>query len=404
MVRDHFSGVLSDLDRQVVDCVPPGGNWRDLPIDFASKRIQQIRESAIRGEGSRSTYYGRLRADRPSYTISTYFNRPGNGCFIHYDAPRLITVREAARLQGFPDSFAFSGEGRSRFVQVGNAVPPLLSFQVARLLPAGQVVDLFAGAGGLGLGFRWAGSKLVASVDNDASACRTHEANFPEGLTLQADLSVDSTHRETMAAIRDRLTDSMPLTLVGGPPCQGFSTAGDCRLDDPRNRLVFSFLRAVEALAPDTVLMENVPALMQRRGHGILSEVIGSLESLGYHTSVAVLHAEGYGLPQLRRRMFLMATRDPSSMRWPAPWRALMTPGNFARQPGLLAHCGAPAPVSVREAIGDLPSVSVERRDGEAEYAREPSSDYQQWARGLLPLDRFLPPPTVASGVQFDLR
>src|SRR5688500_4174595 len=99
MIRDHIAGRLSDLDRAVVAHVPPGGNWRDLPPDFPSKRVEQIRRSAAAGEGSRSTYYGRLRPDRPSYTISTYFNRPGNGCFIHPEADRLITVREAARLQ-----------------------------------------------------------------------------------------------------------------------------------------------------------------------------------------------------------------------------------------------------------------------------------------------------------------
>src|SRR5665648_607474 len=98
MILDHVAGRLSELDREVVDAVPPGGNWRDLPSGFGSKRVDQIRESAARGEGSRSTYYGRLRWDRPAYTISTYFSRPGNGCFIHPESPRLITVREAARL------------------------------------------------------------------------------------------------------------------------------------------------------------------------------------------------------------------------------------------------------------------------------------------------------------------
>lgn len=112
MIYDHAAGALSDLDREIVAAVPAGGNWRDLPETFASKRVEQIRRSAARGEGSRSTYYGRLRWDRPAYTISTYFNRPGNGCFIHPDAPRLLTVREAARLQSFPDAYRFFGEGR----------------------------------------------------------------------------------------------------------------------------------------------------------------------------------------------------------------------------------------------------------------------------------------------------
>ena len=105
MIYDHVSGCLSELDAEMVRAVPEGGNWRNLPENIHSARVRQIRQSAARGEGSRSTYYGRLQWDRPSYTVSTYFNRPGNGCFIHPSANRLITIREAARLQSFPDSY-----------------------------------------------------------------------------------------------------------------------------------------------------------------------------------------------------------------------------------------------------------------------------------------------------------
>ena len=68
-VTDHVAGTLSELDQRVVQLVPPGGNWRDLPEDFPSKRVQQIRANANAGGGSRSTYYGRLTWTRPSYTI-----------------------------------------------------------------------------------------------------------------------------------------------------------------------------------------------------------------------------------------------------------------------------------------------------------------------------------------------
>ena len=99
--------------------------------------LTRIRHEAARGGGSRSTYYGRLRWDEPSYTIATYFNRPGNGCTIHPEADRMLTVREAARLQTFPDHVEFSGPARARHAQVGNAVPPLLAAQVARMFRPG---------------------------------------------------------------------------------------------------------------------------------------------------------------------------------------------------------------------------------------------------------------------------
>jgi DNA (cytosine-5)-methyltransferase 1 len=190
-IFDHVSGRLSDLDADVVRYVPPGGNWRDLPEDFPSARVRQIRASAARGEGSRSTYYGRLAWSKPSYTISTYLTRPGNGCFIHPEQARLLTIREAARLQSFPDFVRFHGTLRQRAMQVGNAVPPLLAYHLCSTGEAGTAVDLFSGAGGFGLGLTWAGHELVTSVDIDEQACRTLERALPGHAVLRGDLSDD---------------------------------------------------------------------------------------------------------------------------------------------------------------------------------------------------------------------
>src|ERR1043165_3606815 len=111
MIPNHFSAKLSDLDLRMVREIPPGGNWKNIPVSVPSKRLEQIRQGFKEGKGSRSTYYGRLSPSKPSYTISTYVNRPGNGCFVHYDPKqqRVISQREAARLQTFPDDFAFTG-------------------------------------------------------------------------------------------------------------------------------------------------------------------------------------------------------------------------------------------------------------------------------------------------------
>ena len=152
-IPNHFSAHLSDLDMRIVEAVPEGGNWKDIPESIPSKRLDQIRESFKQGGGSRSTYYGRLRADMPSYTINTYFNRPGNGCHIHPSQNRVLSQREAARLQSFPDRFRFAGPQSIVNNQIGNAVPPLLAYQIAgQLGTPGVFVDLFSGAGGLGVG------------------------------------------------------------------------------------------------------------------------------------------------------------------------------------------------------------------------------------------------------------
>lgn len=390
MIRDHFAARLSDLDRRVVDNVPAGGNWRNLPADFQSKRIAQIRRTAAEGLGSRSTYYGRLDWGRPSYTISTYFNRPGNGCYIHPAAPRLISIREAARLQSFPDSYQFTGRGRSRFIQVGNAVPPLLAYALARGFRPGLAVDLFSGAGGFSLGFAWADHQVIAAIDNDASANATLQLNQRDAASpLLVDLGDAAVHSRAMAEVNVRLRGRRLDLLIGGPPCQGFSTAGNNVADDSRNRLVFAFVAAVERLEPRTVLMENVPALTWRGRHSVLDEVRRRLHGLGYDTAVKILHAEGYGVPQLRRRLFLQAFRDSCDI-WPAPTHKILVPNNLRYQPS--AGVGVVPPRTVRDAIGDLPLETAPDLDGEIDhYGSPPATDFQRWARGQETLDRLAP-------------
>lgn len=396
---DHVSGSLSDLDRDVVRYVPPGGNWRDLPEDFASQRIAQIRRSAAAGEGSRSTYYGRLAPDRQSYTISTYFNRPGNGCFIHPRAPRLISIREAARLQGFPDGYRLCGRGRTRFVQVGNAVPPLLAYQVAGALGrAGSFVDLFSGAGGLSLGFEWAGWEPVAAVDSDPACIATLLANGTDSTrALQRDLSAPETLAATLEEVVALNGGRDVEVLIGGPPCQGFSTAGSNRRRDPRNRLVDAFLEAVGVLRPRVVLMENVPALTFRGRRPTLQRALATLRAHGYTVDTAILHAEAYGLPQLRRRLFVQAVLD-GEVRWPAPHRRVVAPHQLGMQPGVGTDGEQPEPPTVIEAIGDLPAETSPDPDVPVRYAARASSAFQRWARGSLPVEELIPQrPAVAS-------
>ncbi|MBA2360680.1 MAG: DNA cytosine methyltransferase [Actinobacteria bacterium] len=405
-VFDHVAGTLSEIDAQVVAAVPPGGNWRDLPADFPSERVEQIRRSAAAGEGSRSTYYGRLSLDRPSYTISTYFTRPGNGCFIHPTAPRLITVREGARLQSFPDAFRFSGRGRARYVQVGNAVPPLLAWAVGSVLPRGQVVDLFAGVGGLSLGLSLAGHEILLSVDNDRSCIDAVKAHGHALLVQCADLGDVDTVASLAAIVHGRRDSRRPLVLVGGPPCQGFSTAGHNDADDPRNRLAFAFLDAADVLEPDVIVMENVPALMWRGRQHVLDAIVKRLEARGYLVDIAVLHAEAYGVPQLRRRLFLQARREGYAT-WPAPMRAVCDPAQPSLQPAAGEAVGRAAPTTVGEAIGDLPLGAADDADCPMAYVSElTTGPYSAWARGEIEITDLMPTvrPVTRGPAQLRLR
>ena len=129
-VSEQFMPRLSELDKYIISHVRPGGNYMDIPPDVKSVRIRRLQK-----EGGHTTCYGRLSPDKPSYTINTYFNRPNVGCNIHYSEDRLITVREALRLQSFPDSYKIvSSSKQGRNLIVGNAVPPLLAEVIAKEL------------------------------------------------------------------------------------------------------------------------------------------------------------------------------------------------------------------------------------------------------------------------------
>ena len=126
-VTEHFIPKMSELDKYIVSHVKPGGNYMDIPSSVNSERIKRLQR-----DGGHTTCYGRLLPDEPSYTINTYFNRPNVGCNIHYCEERLITVREALRLQSFPDSYVIvSSSKQGRNLIVGNAVPPMLAHVIA---------------------------------------------------------------------------------------------------------------------------------------------------------------------------------------------------------------------------------------------------------------------------------
>lgn len=129
-ITEHVLPTMSKLDQYICHHVKPGGNYMDIPDDVDSVRIQRLKR-----DGGHTTCYGRMLPEKPSYTINTYFNRPNVGCNIHYKYDRLITLREAMRLQTFPDEYEFvckSKQGKNLIV--GNAVPPLLAFVLAEKL------------------------------------------------------------------------------------------------------------------------------------------------------------------------------------------------------------------------------------------------------------------------------
>lgn len=380
---NHETATLSELDLQMIHTIPAGGNWRNIPDEIVakSKRLQQIRRS-----GGRTTYYGRMVWDKPSYTINTYFNRPGNGCFIHPSQDRLISQREAARLQSFPDWFRFYGSKLSRFKQIGNAVPPLLGYAIARKLKAGNCIDLFAGAGGLALGFKMAGFKCLLAVDVEENMCETLRKNNVAELVLKADLSKEETMQRVVEITQKKIDGKQLDLILAGPPCQGFSTAGNWNQDDPRNNLYIPLLQIVGKLLPKFVLVENVPGIRFMRRGEILKKIETSLREMGYRVRTELLRAEEYGVPQKRRRVFIFAHQEDEDACFPPdPYFAGSLDTRFGSDGQLLY---LPKPFTVRDAISDMPPISAgggaEVMEYDVSWIR---SNYQRWARGLLSFD-----------------
>ena len=385
MIFNHYASTLSDLDMQVVKCVPPGGNWKDIPESVPSQRLAQIRESYKAGKGSRSTYYGRLRPEMPAYTINTYFNRPGNGCNMHYDQDRTISQREAARFQSFPDDFEFIGSLGAINNQIGNAVPPLLAYQIAKNIPfKGQFVDLFCGAGGLALGFIWAGWQPIVGNDIDKYAVETHKRNLG-GDAIVGDINSE----EVFTAIVNKALQAkedhpeLPLFVLGGPPCQGFSTANTRRgAEDMRNWLFKSYVKIVKAIQPEGFVFENVRGILNLDKGRFFEMIKGELKECVEDIKVNQVSAANYGVPQRRDRVIIIGGKE-DLIRGFNMSEVSCVPKNG--QSSLL-----PQVIGVEDAIGDLPPLSPGEDGSTYDYRFPAANAYQKFMRGAISADQYL--------------
>ena len=235
-------------------------------------------------------------------------------------------------------------------------------------------VDVFAGAGGLSLGFEQAGFTPALGVDGDERAVAAYAANFPAARTLAGDVAGLS---------GGELLDAAGLrscaVVVGGPPCQAFSVRGLRRQDDGRRGLVPEFGRVVREIGPDYFAMENVPGILMPSAQGILAAFRGDMERGGYALAEPwLLDAADFGVPQRRRRLFLVGAK-----------RGLPLP----RPP---APSGAP-PATALDAIADLAPLESQRPGPRGEHAGAlgAASPYAARLRGEAddPGDRSAPRP-----------
>lgn len=193
-----------------------------------------------------------------------------------------------------------------------------------------QFIDLFAGAGGMSLGFEMAGFKAVSAVEVVDVAAETHRLNFPDCEVHCGDIAQYSAKK---IARKNNVR-----VVVGGPPCQGFSVAGKRDPNDPRNKLFREFVRVVDEVKPDYFVMENVPGILTMQQGKVKEAILEAFAEIGYKdVSIAVLEAASFGVPQLRSRAIFIGNRKGLPNPFPAP---ILNRENY---------------VAIEDAISDLP-------------------------------------------------
>ena len=182
-----------------------------------------------------------------------------------------------------------------------------------------KVLDTFSGAGGFSLGFQMAGAEVIGAIESDLWACETFKANHPKAKVIHSDIK-----KLNDSKIRELFGKSKIDIVLGGPPCQGYSIANKKSGDpkDPRNSLFEEFLRIGKILNPQVMIMENVPNLINSRtqnGEFVLTIITQELEKLGYDVQHKVLEATSYGVPQIRKRLFVVASKIKLKSFFPEP-------------------------------------------------------------------------------------
>jgi DNA (cytosine-5)-methyltransferase 1 len=171
-------------------------------------------------------------------------------------------------------------------------------------------VDLFAGAGGLGAGFRKEGYRVALAVEAERHAAQTYRFNNPGVPVIEASI----TGKTRASSLRRYMPGARKVdVLLAGPPCQGYSAAGARRPEDPQNQLFDHVSRLARQLKVEFAILENVPGVRRVNGHGFLHEIVKSFEEAGFSVAPHLLRASDFGVPQRRVRYFFLARRGRKS-------------------------------------------------------------------------------------------
>jgi DNA (cytosine-5)-methyltransferase 1 len=177
-------------------------------------------------------------------------------------------------------------------------------------------IDLFSGVGGFTVGFERLGFKNIFSLDIDNTFCKTYIKNFPNHILIKKNIS-QLTKKEIKNITKNEKID----VIIGGPPCQGFSIAGNIGrkfIDDPRNHLFTQFVRVVDIVKPKFFVMENVARLFTHNKGSTRREIISKFKEIGYNVECKVLNSADFGVPQIRKRVIFFGSNITKYLPFPS--------------------------------------------------------------------------------------
>lgn len=227
-----------------------------------------------------------------------------------------------------------------------------------------KVVDLFAGCGGLSLGFEQAGFDVVLAIEKDEGAAETYKYNHPKATVILDDITKINNIKQYLNS-KDKIDG-----VIGGPSCQGFSLSGNRDPKDPRNSLFMDYLRIVRELNPKFFVMENVQGMLSMKtktGENVIDVVLREMKSSGYNVEYSLLNAAEFGVPQVRKRLIFIGIRKD------LPFvKEEIFPKGFLF---------GDEQITIEQAIMDLPQIEACQGEEEQEYQSEPINDFQKYCR-----------------------
>ncbi len=226
-------------------------------------------------------------------------------------------------------------------------------------------ISLFCGAGGCSLGFKQAGYSILYANDNNSVAVSTYKENFPDTICTHEDID----KVEFKQILKSLSLEAGELdVLIGGPPCQGFSTAGLRFWDDPRNHLLKSYVKALSIIKPKWFIMENVEGLLTSNKGIYIYEAVKAFIEHGYLIRVEKIYSQEYGIPQRRKRVFIVGNRLGHNFQMPKP--TLMISGQIFRN----------SDATISHAIGGLP-IPTNSKSDELSYKSSPIDEFDTLLR-----------------------